>query len=99
MIEDLNLILSERLIHLELADLAATQIYLDPKWPNIALDQSSPPIATKTEKRTPCPDCGSRHKEIFEFHRWSKGPNKNKEWEKIVKPVVERWGKFIELYL
>ncbi|KAH6918699.1 hypothetical protein BKA70DRAFT_1416678 [Coprinopsis sp. MPI-PUGE-AT-0042] len=91
----------ERLIHLELADLAATQVYLQRAWPNIVLDDSSAtsPARASPEKRTPCPDCGSRHKEIFEFHRWTKGPNKNKEWEKIVKPIIERWGKFIELYV
>ena len=47
----------------------------------------------------PCVDCGSTHKEIFEFRRWKQGESKGKEWDKLVKPVVERWGKFVELYV
>lgn len=39
------------------------------------------------------------HKEIFEFQRFGKGKFKGKEWEQIVKPVVERWGRFVDLYL
>jgi hypothetical protein len=27
------------------------------------------------------------------------GRYKGKEWEKIVKPVVEKWGGFVEAYL
>ena len=39
------------------------------------------------------------HKEIFEFQRWPKGKYKNKEWESIVKPVIERWGEFVRDYV
>lgn len=39
------------------------------------------------------------HKEIFEFKRWEKGEYEGKEWEEIVKRVVERWGRFVDIYL
>lgn len=95
--------LAERLIHLELADLSATQVYLDTEWPDIdSIDVSSQVTSGKRngpKKVERCLDCGSMHKEIFEFQRWESGPNKNKEWEKIVKPVIERWGMFVELYV
>jgi len=91
----------ERLIHIELADLVETQVYLESAWPTI--DPTSTDIVPRTQASTKklerCVDCGSKHKEIFEFQRWTSGPNRTKEWENIVKPVVERWGKFVELYL
>ncbi|KAF9448341.1 hypothetical protein P691DRAFT_800908 [Macrolepiota fuliginosa MF-IS2] len=95
----------ERLIHIELADLVSTCVYLEPGWPK--METSSSPSAVSKLKANgtgngsnkPCPDCGSAHKEIFEFRRWEKGRFKGKEWEQIVKPVVERWGKFVDLYV
>lgn len=93
----------ERLIHLELADLVSTHVYLDPEWPNIEpIDIQAAPASGRAQapkKLERCADCGTKHKEIFEFQRWGAGPNKAKEWEKIVKPVIERWGKFVELYV
>lgn len=97
--------LLERLIHIELADLASTCVYLQPGWPHIDTPPStsgSPKKKTKGKENacnTVCPDCGARHNEIFEFRRWEKGANQGKEWERIVKPVIERWGKFVELYV
>jgi len=87
----------ERLIHLELADLTSSCVYLDSRWPNIEIDASTPNSETKSKDSNagkPCVDCGSVHKEIFEFKRW-----KRAEWEGLVKPVIERWGKFVELYV
>ncbi|KAF8163191.1 hypothetical protein B0H34DRAFT_650015 [Crassisporium funariophilum] len=99
----------ERLIHLELADLASTQIYLNPSWPKLGPSASEMPpggdgakASSSKDSNTlmqPCLDCGSTHKEIFEFTRWKKGRNRGKEWQNLVKPVVERWGKFVELYV
>jgi len=95
------LCIPERLIHLELADLTSTAVYLDRAWPEV----TEPPAAegktndSNTSIATVCPDCGSKHKEIFEFQRWTSGRNKGKEWDNIVKPVIERWGKFVELYV
>ncbi|KAF8969953.1 hypothetical protein BDZ97DRAFT_1793608 [Flammula alnicola] len=92
----------ERLIHLELADLACSTIYLDPSWPNI---DAAPMTETKSSgskdsnSAAPCLDCGSVHKEIFEFKRWKRGKYQGKEWEELVKPVVERWATFVELYV
>lgn len=96
----LNLLFSERLIHLELADLACFTPYLDPSWPKIDRPPESKANGSQDLIRSiPCPDCGSMHKEIFEFQRWKKGKNKGKEWEHLVKPVVERWGRFVELHV
>jgi hypothetical protein len=90
----------ERLIHLELAGLVSSCIYLDPRWPNVEVDASSSDSDTKSkvsDARKPCVDCGSTHKEIFEFKRWKRG--NRREWDGLVKPVIERWGKFVELYV
>ncbi|PPR02199.1 hypothetical protein CVT24_011426 [Panaeolus cyanescens] len=90
----------ERLIHLHLADLVSTAVYLHPQWPNINGDDV-PKVDSGSQKLNngPCADCGSMHKEIFEFQRWTRGRNQGKEWELVVKPVIERWGRFVELYV
>lgn len=99
----------ERLIHLELADLVAEGQYLKPNWKSFKKGQP-PVVDLTTPPSTPnkkpaaaalgsgpkCPDCGTQHKEIFTFTRVKKGPYKGKEWEGIVKPIVERWGQFVE---
>jgi len=90
----------ERLIHLELADLACSKAYLDPSWPEVDTPPESKASNSKELNRpAPCPDCGSLHKEVFEFQRWKKGKNVGKEWELLVKPVIERWGRFVELHV
>ena len=38
------------------------------------------------------------HKEIFSFPRVTSGPYKGKEFELLVKPVIERWSKFVREY-
>ncbi|KAJ7184303.1 hypothetical protein C8R46DRAFT_882597 [Mycena filopes] len=85
----------ERLIHLELADLVAEGQYLKPNWKSFKKGQP-PPAAASLGSGPKCPDCGTQHKEIFTFTRVKKGPYKGKEWESIVKPIVERWGQFVE---
>ncbi|KAG9049395.1 hypothetical protein FS837_010335 [Tulasnella sp. UAMH 9824] len=52
----------------------------------------------KMAVRKPCKDCGQVHKEIFTFLRPTSGQYKNKEWERIVQPVMERWGTFIDYH-
>lgn len=42
---------------------------------------------------------GKTHKEIFTFERFAKGKYKGKEYEVIVKAVVEKWGKYVEKYV
>ena len=42
---------------------------------------------------------GKTHKEIFTFKRFGAGKNKGREYEAIVKPVVEKWGRYVEKYL
>ncbi|KAI0059105.1 hypothetical protein BV25DRAFT_1829432 [Artomyces pyxidatus] len=89
----------ERLVHIELADLAANTPYLDADYPNTVNDGGQPKHgATKTDIKL-CPDCGKAHKEIFSFERAKQGRYKGKEWEVIVKPVIEKWGGFVEAYL
>lgn len=111
----------ERLVHLELADLAVNAPYLQPDFlkskakdtnDQPATPKKKPPAspsAMKLLQTQPCPDCklphlilqskthkinigGAVHKEIFAMTRVQKGRYKGKEWELIVKPVVEKWG-------
>lgn len=41
---------------------------------------------------------GALHKEIFYFKRAKSGKFKGKEWEEIVRPVLIKWGGFVENY-
>ena len=41
----------------------------------------------------------TKHQEIFSFERVTEGRYEGKEWEDIVKPVIEKWGGFVEAYL
>jgi len=84
----------ERLIHLELADLVATRAYLEPGWPNVSASALKAG-AIASVKRTPCTDCRKTHKEIFELQRFKRGQLVGKEWDMVVRPVIERWGKFV----
>ncbi|KAL1677029.1 hypothetical protein EV122DRAFT_215066 [Schizophyllum commune] len=90
----------ERLIHLELADLALGQAYLDHHWPNVDKPTGNAVGANGMGNGGgKCVDCGQIHKEIFEFVRVRKGKYKGKEWESIVKPVIEKWGAFVDAYV
>ncbi|KAM5542621.1 hypothetical protein V8D89_003582 [Ganoderma adspersum] len=86
----------ERMIHLELADLAVNAPYMDEDYPDVKGGNGSG--NGRTVVRKPCPDCGAVHKEIFSFPRAKKGQFKGKEWEEIVKPVIAKWGLFVETY-
>ncbi|KAL7283041.1 hypothetical protein ACG7TL_002465 [Trametes sanguinea] len=86
----------ERLVHLELADLALNAPYLDPDFPNAKSDGGN--NKGRGRARGPCPDCGTVHKEIFTFPR-ATGRYKGKEWQEIVRPVIEKWGGFVEAYV
>ena len=35
------------------------------------------------------------HKEIFSFRRPESGRYKDKEWEELVQPVIDKWGGFV----
>ncbi|EGN96195.1 hypothetical protein SERLA73DRAFT_162096 [Serpula lacrymans var. lacrymans S7.3] len=95
----------ERLVHLELADLAAYAPYLDPKYPNCETPvkqtngSSASPAKSKSPAKKvakkPCLDCGTVHREIFTFPRAENGRYKGREWELIVQPVIEKWGGFV----
>ncbi|OAX40337.1 hypothetical protein K503DRAFT_687731 [Rhizopogon vinicolor AM-OR11-026] len=92
----------ERLVHIELADLVVHMPYLNPKFPKIDnSDLSSSGVGSPTPKKSvmkPCPDCGTIHREIFAFPRPEKGRYKGREWDLLVKPVIEKWGKFVSEY-
>jgi hypothetical protein len=85
------------LIHLELGDILATEAYMDPAWPDAKRmnSASNAVVTSKSRVGTKCPDCGKMHQEIFEFKRL-KGKGKGREWELIVKPVIEKWGRYVD---
>ncbi|KAH8117614.1 hypothetical protein DFH11DRAFT_1576139 [Phellopilus nigrolimitatus] len=74
-------------------------------------ESSAPGTPTKAARRAPgsparlrkggkpCSDCGAVHKEIFSFTRPVKGKYKGEEWELIVKPVIEKWGGFVNAFV
>ena len=41
---------------------------------------------------------GTTHKEIFTFRRVKKGKFKEKEWESIVQPTIQKWGEYVNKY-
>ncbi|EKM55964.1 uncharacterized protein PHACADRAFT_256946 [Phanerochaete carnosa HHB-10118-sp] len=86
----------ERLIHLELADLIVNRPYLLSGYPKLT---EAPERNAKPPPKRKCPDCGKMHKEIFTFSRITNGKRKGREYETIVKPVVEKWGRYVEKYV
>ena len=87
---------TERLVHLELGDIVETKVYLDRAWPNPAGTYKSGSKTDDRQRDRVCSDCGCAHKEIFEFERIKKGRYKGKEYELIVKPIIEKWGGFVD---
>jgi hypothetical protein len=88
----------ERLIHLELADIVANAPYHDDDWADM-YDGPEGKEAPPRRVRAKCPDCGAMHKEIFSLPKIRAGKNRRREWEKVVQPAIERWGRFVELYV
>ncbi|KAH7107357.1 hypothetical protein BKA62DRAFT_610935 [Auriculariales sp. MPI-PUGE-AT-0066] len=105
----------ERLVHLELADLAVYAPYLpEAERPPVPGDGRSGPrrsssddavAAGKSKKSTPIKPpqrqrvvcaCGTVHQEIFIFKRAKKGDYKDGIWENLVRPVIARWGTFVD---
>ncbi|KAI6042984.1 hypothetical protein EDC04DRAFT_2653847, partial [Pisolithus marmoratus] len=98
----------ERLVHIELADLSLYAPYLEPdKFPSTALS------AVKRANRCPDCTYFSLHnpsaltifdqvewftREIFSFRRPDAGQYEGREWDLIVKPVIEKWGRFVKEY-
>ncbi|KAF8590465.1 hypothetical protein K439DRAFT_1329947 [Ramaria rubella] len=97
----------ERLVHLELADLAVHAPYLEPGFPeggpkadaSLAVSpipgRSPKPSKVRMPLGKPCMDCGAMHKEIFTFQRVRDGKYKDAEWERLVQPVIAKWGRFV----
>lgn len=103
----------ESLIHIELKDLVTHAPYLDPAFPRVKSSKLSPnPVSRKpcadckygsfgfvTCAEIVPPDTGNKmHKEIFSLPRATSGPYKGKEFELLVKPVIERWCGFVREY-
>ncbi|KAG8217257.1 hypothetical protein J3R82DRAFT_5349 [Butyriboletus roseoflavus] len=90
----------ERLVHIELKDLSLHAPYLNPAWPNNTFDPATSPRNHRktTAAEETCLDCGVVHREIFAFPRPAQGRYKGKEWDLIVKPVIEKWGSFVKEY-
>ncbi|CAE6427510.1 unnamed protein product [Rhizoctonia solani] len=98
----------ERLIHLELSDVALNSMHLAPEFnkktstKKAKADENSgsskAPPASKLVRK-PCPDCGAVHKEIFTLERVTSGKMKGREWECVVQPIIEKWGKFVTEYV
>ncbi|KAH9026727.1 hypothetical protein EDB85DRAFT_2074864 [Lactarius pseudohatsudake] len=84
----------ERLVHIELSDLAMFAPYLEAGYPNIRAKKTNKGGKRDVKK---CPDCSTMHNEIFAFERATE--EGQYEWECIVKPVIEKWGGFVEAYL
>ncbi|OJA10426.1 hypothetical protein AZE42_10076 [Rhizopogon vesiculosus] len=88
----------ERLVHIELADLATYAPYLHPGFPDITYRDVLP---QSMAERKPCMGCKRKrkeHREIFTFRRVEEGDLFGKEWDKIVAPVIEKWGQFLKTY-
>lgn len=89
---------TEALVHIELADLAATGVYLQPAWPSVGAPDQSVQIDRRAS--TQCKGCGQKHQEIFEFKEWPEGgPYSGMEWERVVKPVIQHWAAFVDIYV
>ncbi|KAL5490566.1 hypothetical protein ACEPAI_5399 [Sanghuangporus weigelae] len=93
----------ERLIHLELADLALKDLYNYQNSRNATLNLTGSICAIEEIKNTyePC-SCGTLHEEIFSFNRPGIGSLENEGWDKevwdeIVMPIIEKWGWFVTL--
>ncbi|CAE6498252.1 unnamed protein product [Rhizoctonia solani] len=109
----------ERLIHLELRDIALNSTHLTPRFQEIVLGRGGssgkghPPSespsslkrANQSKRRKapaqadsplkPCPDCKKIHRKIFVLERAMSGELKGREWELVVKPIIEKWGNFV----
>ncbi|KAI6036927.1 hypothetical protein PISMIDRAFT_685748 [Pisolithus microcarpus 441] len=93
----------ERLVHIELADLSFYAPYLEPEWPKTNNSKQSPSSASSLSSalsavRRACTDCGVVHREVFSFRRPNGGKYEGREWDDIVKPVIEKWGRFVKEY-
>ncbi|KAG2041389.1 hypothetical protein BDR03DRAFT_1007224 [Suillus americanus] len=86
----------ERLVHIELNDLATHAPYLRPSFPDVHF--SDVPRLPKADPK-PCHDCnGTKHREVFSFTRVKEGAFFGREWEDIIKPVIRKWGLFLIKY-
>ncbi|KAL5490567.1 hypothetical protein ACEPAI_5400 [Sanghuangporus weigelae] len=95
----------EKLVHLELADLALYDLYnsRNLEFHNLAERAQSCSAISKIQKSNGLCSCGKRHKEIFSYKQPRTSSLKNEEWDEqvwdeVVMPVIERWGWFVTLF-
>ncbi|KAG8746361.1 hypothetical protein FRC12_014306 [Ceratobasidium sp. 428] len=77
----------EQLVHLELEDVALHSLHLKPEHRR--------PAASCPSMSRRCLDCGRLHREIFSFKRFTEPGLKGCEFDKVVLPVIEHWGRFV----
>ncbi|KAL0947457.1 hypothetical protein HGRIS_013564 [Hohenbuehelia grisea] len=85
----------EKLVHLELTDIALKRPYLNVNWPDVEAQDSSDHLVAGSQYRK-CAQCDNAHTDIFEFSRIKDGKYKGNELT-IVLGVIHKWGKFIRL--
>ncbi|KIM79370.1 hypothetical protein PILCRDRAFT_10497 [Piloderma croceum F 1598] len=96
----------ERLVHLELADLVVHGQYHHPDFTSEKTDgnftlpkQLRMPTRRGVFPRQECSDCHKVHREIFTLDGIKCGINKDSEWDLIVRPIIVRWGAFVEAHV
>ncbi|EJF56433.1 hypothetical protein BD309DRAFT_878036 [Dichomitus squalens] len=84
----------ERLVHLELADVAVNAPYLSPTLPHQTPKGSRMGIVPE---RVPCKSCHHVHEEIFSLRRYP-GSARGREWEYVVYPIIMRYAWHVERF-
>lgn len=103
----------ERLVLIEMEDLATNAPYLHPNFPDIDYSDVQPQSKPASEACSKCKlySIPSRvesaeaheilgtteHREIFSFRRFE-GDLYGKEWDSIIEPVIRKWGLFLTKY-
>ncbi|KAG8699132.1 hypothetical protein FRC08_005490 [Ceratobasidium sp. 394] len=90
------------LVHTELEGIAAGSLHLSPEFMDLTETSGQTTTSLKKPskvKREKCSDCGKKHREIFPLARITSGKLKGKEWESVVKQIIEKWGSFVAEYV
>ncbi|KAL0949051.1 hypothetical protein HGRIS_009144 [Hohenbuehelia grisea] len=87
--------LLERLVLLEMIDIASSQAHLMPTWPAVEGSALVSPLARPSQSDLQCPGCKKTHVEMFSIARFTEKASRGREWELIILPVIQRWERFI----
>ncbi|KAG8725419.1 hypothetical protein FRC09_020425 [Ceratobasidium sp. 395] len=82
----------EQLVHLELKDVAAYSLHIQPEL-------RTKLTVSRSGTRGQCSDCGKMHREIFSFQRFPSSKLRGKEFDLVVLPVIKRWGMFVSKHV